>query len=137
MVKIPLRVLESFEQVLHPAQPRVQRTELTLSIPSMALNGQTGRLTPAWLRQFLRAVGTASKSSKGPSCSTAYFKHLSGQQHGANAEYLATGFTINEDARSVRAMVRVQWLVGLANIACIALRKHQAPSRRQMCPSRP
>jgi len=42
VVKIPLRVLESFEQVLHPAQPRV--------------------LTPAWLRQFLRAVG-ASKSS--------------------------------------------------------------------------
>ncbi|CAE7284951.1 SACS, partial [Symbiodinium sp. KB8] len=44
VVKIPLRVLESFEQVLHPAQPRV--------------------LTPAWLRQFLRAVG-ASNSSRG------------------------------------------------------------------------
>ncbi|CAE8605766.1 unnamed protein product, partial [Polarella glacialis] len=37
--------LESFEQVLHPAQPRV--------------------LTPAWLRQFLRAIAASSLNENG------------------------------------------------------------------------
>ncbi|CAK0875091.1 unnamed protein product [Prorocentrum cordatum] len=46
VVELPVRVLESIERVLHPAQPRV--------------------LTPAWLRQFLKAM-SANADSRSPS----------------------------------------------------------------------
>lgn len=46
IVKIPLPVLESFEQVLHPVLPRT--------------------LTPAWLRQFLRNISASSIPSATP-----------------------------------------------------------------------
>eukprot|EP00929_Paragymnodinium_shiwhaense_P112869 TRINITY_DN8112_c0_g3_i1.p1 TRINITY_DN8112_c0_g3~~TRINITY_DN8112_c0_g3_i1.p1 ORF type:complete len:4071 (+),score=984.48 TRINITY_DN8112_c0_g3_i1:367-12213(+) len=49
VVEVPVRVLESIERVLHPAQPRV--------------------LTPAWLRQFMRSMGNMAVASgkKNPS----------------------------------------------------------------------
>ncbi|CAJ1339166.1 unnamed protein product [Effrenium voratum] len=46
VVKVPLKILESFEQVLHPAKPRV--------------------LTPTWLRQFLRTMGSSESRKASP-----------------------------------------------------------------------